>query len=64
MFYGWGYGGQVIFVVPDLAMTVAATADPNAPRGSRHLQAVHRLLDDWIVPAAEAGARPPGSAAG
>lgn len=60
MFYAWGYGGQFIFVVPELALTVAATSDPYAPRGGRHLEAVHRLLDDWIAPAAEAGARPAG----
>lgn len=56
MFYAWGYGGQFIFVVPDLELTMVATSDPNAPRGGRHLEAIHDLLDDWIVPAAETGA--------
>ena len=55
MFYGWGYGGQFVFVVPDLALTVVATSDPYGPRGSGHLRAVHELLDRWIVPAAETG---------
>ena len=55
MFYAWGYGGQFVFVVPDLALTVAATSDPNVPRGRSHLGAIHRMLDDWIVPAAVAG---------
>ena len=59
MFYAWGYAGQFIFVVPDLALTVAATSDLDAPRGSGHLRAVHRALDAWIVPAAEVGDREP-----
>jgi CubicO group peptidase (beta-lactamase class C family) len=55
MFYAWGYGGQFIFVVPDLELTMVTTSDPNAPRGGRHLRALHDLRDDWIVPAAEIG---------
>ena len=30
MFYAWGYGGQFIFVVPDLELTVVTTSDPTA----------------------------------
>ena len=56
MFYAWGYGGQFIFIVPDLELTVVTTSDPAAPRGGGHLDRVHRLLDQWIVPAAEQGA--------
>lgn len=56
MFYAWGYGGQFIFVIPDLELVVAATSDPYAPRGGRHLRAIHELLGDWIAPAAAAGA--------
>lgn len=55
MFFAWGYGGQFIFVVPDLELTMVTTSDPNAPRGSRHLRTIHRILDDWIVPAAVRG---------
>ena len=60
MFYAWGYGGQFIFVVPDLALTVVTTSDPAAPRGGGHLRAIHDILDRLIVPAAEAGARAAG----
>jgi CubicO group peptidase (beta-lactamase class C family) len=55
MFYAWGYGGQFIFVVPELELTVVTTSDPAAPRGGGHIRAVHELVDRWIVPAAEAG---------
>lgn len=54
-FYAWGYGGQFIFVVPDLELTVATTSDPAAPRGGGHIRAVHELVGQWIVPAAETG---------
>ena len=50
--YAWGYGGQFVFVVPSLDLVVVTTSDPNATsRGGGHLDAIHRLLDDEIVPA-------------
>lgn len=55
MFYAWGYGGQFIFVVPALELTVVATSDANVQRERDHLRAVRRLLAERIVPAAVAG---------
>jgi len=53
--FAWGYGGQFIFVVPDLRLVVVTTSDPDArTRESGHLDAVHALLDQYIVPAARA----------
>jgi CubicO group peptidase (beta-lactamase class C family) len=52
MFYAWGYGGQFIFVVPTLELTVVTTSDPDVDREREHLQAVRSLLRDYIVPAA------------
>nr|WP_312857395.1 serine hydrolase [Aureimonas pseudogalii] len=53
--YGWGYGGQMIYVVPDLALTVAITSDETQPSGrSGYVQELHRLVAETIVPAAEA----------
>jgi CubicO group peptidase (beta-lactamase class C family) len=53
VFYGWGYGGQFIFVIPELALTVVTTSAPEGPRDLEHLAAIHELLRDYIVPAAE-----------
>lgn len=53
--YAWGYGGQMVFVVPDLRLTVVMTSDPGGARDTGHIAALHRLLDDGIVPAAERG---------
>jgi CubicO group peptidase (beta-lactamase class C family) len=55
MFYAMGYGGQFIFVVPDLELTAVVTSDPSAARDRGHNRAVRRVLAEWIVPAAELG---------
>jgi CubicO group peptidase (beta-lactamase class C family) len=55
MFYAWGYGGQFIFVVPELRLTVVTTSEPDAPREGDHLREVRRILRRVIVPAAERG---------
>lgn len=55
VYFAWGYGGQFIFVVPELELTVVTTSVADAPREGDHLREIHALLDRWIVPAAEAG---------
>ena len=52
--YAWGYGGQMIYVVPSLDLTAVMTSDPNARGVDGHVQALHRLLARRIVPAARA----------
>lgn len=53
--FAWGYGGQMIYVVPDLGLTVVMTSDANGARDTAHIGALHSLLAEGIVPAAEAG---------
>lgn len=57
VFFAWGYGGQYVFVVPELALTVAMTSNP-APeaRSGDYLDILHALLDDGLIPAAARGA--------
>lgn len=47
----------MVFVVPDLRLTVVMTSD-SAPVQSRdgHVDALHALLDHGVIPAAEQGA--------
>jgi CubicO group peptidase (beta-lactamase class C family) len=52
IYFAWGYGGQFIFVVPSLQLVVVTTSDPDAAtRDGSHLDAIHRLLDEEIIPA-------------
>ena len=57
IFYAWGYGGQFIFVVPDLDL-VAVTTSSTDPQGrtSDHNRRIYQIVEDYLVPAAEAGA--------
>jgi len=54
--FAWGYGGQMVYVLPDLRLTVVMTSASDGPRDGDHVAALHRLLADGIVPAAERGA--------
>jgi CubicO group peptidase (beta-lactamase class C family) len=63
MFYAWGYGGQFLFVVPDLELTVVVTSDQTTALDPGHARAVWSLVREWIVPAAEAGSAAAGVAA-
>jgi CubicO group peptidase (beta-lactamase class C family) len=58
LFYAWGYGGQFVFVVPDLALTVVTTSTPSGPRDFEHLGAIYDMLLHEIVPAAERADQP------
>ena len=48
--YGWGYGGQMIYVVPGLEMTVVMTSNTQQRSSGAmgHRDALHRLLGDII----------------
>lgn len=56
VYFAWGYGGQYVFIVPELELTVVTTSDPVAPRASDHNHALERVLDELLIPAAEVGA--------
>ena len=61
VYFGWGYGGQFIFVVPTLDLVVVTTSDPNATNRERgHLEAIYDILDYSIVPAVDGSANGPG----
>jgi CubicO group peptidase (beta-lactamase class C family) len=45
VYYGWGYGGQMIYVVPGQELVAAMTSDDNSPAGrSGHRGDLHALL--------------------
>ncbi|GLK79271.1 6-aminohexanoate-dimer hydrolase [Methylopila turkensis] len=55
MRYGWGYGGQMLFVAPDLGLTAVVTSDATRPSGraSGYVDELHALFAE-IVGAARA----------
>ena len=45
VYYGRGYGGQMLYVIPDRALTIVMTSDPTPPSsGGRVLQQRNRLV--------------------
>ena len=55
-FYAWGYGGQFIYVVPDLRLVTVMTSSPHPGRGLReHRRSLYALMEDEIVPAVAGG---------
>ncbi|GEO39918.1 serine hydrolase [Skermanella aerolata] len=54
--YARGYGGQMVYVVPSLGLTVVVTSDPTRPaRSGGYISDLYSILADDIIPAAEAG---------
>jgi CubicO group peptidase (beta-lactamase class C family) len=56
VFYAWGYGGQMLYLLPGLGLTVVMTSDADVPRVRGQVQTRHALLTDAILPAFTDGA--------
>ncbi len=53
-YYGWGFGGQLLYVIPDLGMTVVMISDPNPPSpGGAYRRQLERLVSDMLIPAVQ-----------
>jgi CubicO group peptidase (beta-lactamase class C family) len=53
--YAWGYGGQMLYIAPDLDLTVVMTSDPNSPSGGTgHRDRLHAVMAE-IVEVMETG---------
>lgn len=49
VYFAWGYGGQMVYVLPSLALTVVMTSDPAARGVDGHVQALHGLIDRTVI---------------
>jgi len=51
-YYAWGYGGQYIYVIPDLDAVIVVTSSPNPGDGRReHRRQINAVIEDQLVPA-------------
>ena len=49
-YYGRGYGGQALFVVPSSRLTIVMTSNPAPPSpGGRHFRRLRQLVEDILV---------------
>lgn len=49
-YYAWGYGGQMLYILPELKMTAVITSDPNRPSGRNgYKDDLHRYVADHLV---------------
>jgi CubicO group peptidase (beta-lactamase class C family) len=55
VYFAWGHGGQYVFVVPDLELTVVTTSNPLGGRRGSPTRAIHDLVENVLIPAAERG---------
>jgi CubicO group peptidase (beta-lactamase class C family) len=54
VYYAWGYGGQMLYVVPDLGLTIVMTSDSDSPSGrTGYVQQLHALVAEGVIPAAQ-----------
>lgn len=49
-YYGWGYGGQMLHIIPTLDLTIAITSDPTVrSREQGHMAGLRALVADAIA---------------
>lgn len=49
--YAWGYGGQMVYVIPSAGVTVVMTSDTTGPSARNgYVQRLHALVDRTILP--------------
>ncbi|MBP0446360.1 serine hydrolase [Roseomonas sp. SSH11] len=51
VYFAWGYGGQMLYLVPEMGLSVVMLSDPAAPRDPVHMASLHALLAEGIMPA-------------
>lgn len=51
--YAWGFGGQMVHVIPSLGLSVVMTSDPTQRSGGAmgHARDLHRLVETMLMPA-------------
>lgn len=53
-YYGWGFGGQALYLLPELAMTVVMISDPTPPSpGHAPIRELEGLILEYLIPAVD-----------
>jgi len=55
MYFAWGYGGQHVFVVPDLALTIVVTSKTGGGRRFDHLVGIREMVEYLVLAGARVG---------
>jgi CubicO group peptidase (beta-lactamase class C family) len=51
-YYAWGFGGQMLYVIPSLGLTVVMSSNSTEPsREDNYVGQLHALVTDGLVPA-------------
>jgi CubicO group peptidase (beta-lactamase class C family) len=54
-YFAWGFGGQYIFVLPDLHLVMATTSSTTVgEERRRHRRGVFDLIEEFVIPAVTA----------
>lgn len=48
-YYAWGYGGQMLYVTPDLGLTVVMTSEEAASTRDGYRDELHRLMTSIVI---------------
>ena len=49
-YYAWGYGGQFIFVVPDLDLVIVTTSLSSVSTERRsHLRTIYDIVEEFVI---------------
>lgn len=60
IYFAWGYGGQMVYILPGLGLTVVMTSNPEVPRANGQVHQLHTLLVEGIMPAFQEGGQSSG----
>lgn len=54
VYYGWGYAGQMLYIVPSLGLSVVMTSNPSPPSpGQSYLEELEAIVAEVLIPAAQ-----------